>query len=494
MPLLLLLLLCLGEIDAFSPLPIQRRNSGIRQLHSTTPRNGNAASFYSSSNQTLFELSTSPITVVEEEETREVSSLPPIQDEQVAASISPPRPRNQKAAIVLNVNAGSVTPDLCDVANEVFGEANVFLTSTEDEARQAVRHIVDQHYSLVVPVGGDGTLSTLLTLMAQDIIKDNVSMNINDAMKELPFIGYIPLGTGNGVGSVVGCSVGKKSLRNVLPGAKRRKRRHLQQLFERLQQVAQDDSSDDSNYEVVELPMMQVTMHNDPSTSELCFFAGVGFDSLMLNDFKRIKAWSKRTGVLTKLLSSVTGYCVALVVQTLPKCVFQGKHNINVQLTTRHPEETTWIDHRRGDVMRKVSGKVLYSGKTGILAAGTSPFYGGGLRLFPFARMTLDKMHLRLGRIHPLVGFANIPRIFSGSYRDTSDRFGCIDFVGTDFDVQVSSEDEKDDGFPFQHSGESVGHAENFRLQVVKEPVRFVSFTEKSWNNHGAESKDEKSP
>lgn len=127
--------------------------------------------------------------------------------------------------------------------------------------------------------------------------------------------------------------------------------------------------------------------------------------------------------------------------------------------------------------MRRVSGEQLYKGKTGILAAGTSPFYGGGLRLFPFARMTLDKMHLRLGRIHPLTGFVNIPAIFQGSYRDTTEEnFGCIDFVGSDFDIAV------DEGFPFQHSGESLGHFKSFRLSVIKEPVKFVTFWKKSWH------------
>jgi len=90
-------------------------------------------------------------------------------------------------------------------------------------------------------------------------------------------------------------------------------------------------------------------------------------------------------------------------------------------------------------------------------------------------------MHLRLGRIHPLVGFFNIPLIFAGSYRDKSDKFGVIDFCGTDFDVQVDTENEE--GFPFQHSGESIGHAKRFRLQIVKEPVHFVSFMERSWKN-----------
>lgn len=220
----------------------------------------------------------------------------------------------------------------------------------------------------------------------------------------------------------------------------------------------------------------------------------------MLNDFKDVKAWSKRTGILTRVLSSVTGYCVALIVKTLPKTVTKSSHKVQVRLTTLDPDNTLWVDHRRGDFVRQCKKEqgsssnpgLLFEGETGILAAGTVPYYGGGLRLFPFARMTLDKMHVRLGRIHPVTGFFNIPAIFAGSFRDTSDRgFGVLDFIGSDFEVQVlssaSSTPPKSgvrvgggavDGFPFQHSGESVGHVESFRLRVVEEPVRFLSLLE----------------
>jgi hypothetical protein len=208
---------------------------------------------------------------------------------------------------------------------------------------------------------------------------------------------------------------------------------------------------------------------------------------------------------------------------------------------TTEDEEALWVDHRRGDFSelavkkpttsssdRVTNGEtingnsqkkqhLLYSGTTGILAASTTPYYGGGLRLFPYARLIPNKLQLRLGRISPLTGFFNIPKIFEGSYREKSDQFGCLDFIGDEFDVEVSSpvyeeylrrkrheggggwwrrlrgkairEKKEDDeegtdgtsdappsGFPFQHSGESMGMKERFRLRVVKQPVRFVSF------------------
>mmetsp|Transcript_8089 Transcript_8089/g.15411 ORF Transcript_8089/g.15411 Transcript_8089/m.15411 type:complete len:544 (-) Transcript_8089:86-1717(-) len=422
-----------------------------------------------------------------------------------------------QTAILLNTNARSVSKQVVEAAIQVFGEQHVFVTQTAEEAATAASHILERRYALVIPVGGDGTLSSLVNLLCEEIVSrqsitdnsGNTRMTLDEAMKYLPTMAYIPLGTGNGVGSVVGNPV-KRPPRK-WGGSKRR--RQLTRTLQRLQAIGTKlgrqsaNDYEDEDYELINMPMMEVTHPTTSNASDddgttkngdLCFFAGVGFDSLMLNDFKRIKAWSIRTGFLTRMLSSVTGYVVALVVRTLPQSVFEGRHNIHVELSTRNINTTLWVDHRRGDVVRPVQNAVLYKGMTGILAAGTSPFYGGGLRLFPFARLTTDQMHLRVGRIHPLTGFLNIPQIFAGTYRDKSERLRCLDFIGSDFDVQVqaaplSDDDDEssatsnsqdkdtklhsnpnDKGYPFQHSGESVGHVERFRLRVVKEPVRFV--------------------
>jgi len=171
---------------------------------------------------------------------------------------------------------------------------------------------------------------------------------------------------------------------------------------------------------------------------------------------------------------------------------------------------------------------LIYKGTTGIIAAATTPYYGGGMKLFPYARLIPQKMQLRLGRISPLTGFFNIPKIFEGSYREKGERsFGCLDFIGDEFEVTVRSarydeyvrrkamkkksdggkrrrwfkwlrrnrgyvdDDEnatantnndeikpkgRARGFPFQHSGESMGCKERFAIRVVQHPVSFVSF------------------
>jgi hypothetical protein len=526
--------------------------------------------------------------------------------------------KNTAVAIILNTNARRVKKDLVTVAQDVLGEDYVHVTTTAEEARAAARRILQQNVSLVVPVGGDGTLSSMVNFLCQERIRQQAEENNNhdtarnpttsgsnspnhskkqqgqpmtmeQAVQSLPFMGYIPFGTGNGVGSVVGCNVPTKRRRPIMSAIVTMLRRLIGRRTERLQQqdlrqvlellvqvgnkmkythssTASGDNSGSGSYggthdiatatvingeaaasfthhegkgegagagdaleddpldlvHLVEMPMMELTTGQQlEGCGDLCFFAGVGFDSLMLQDFKVIKAWSQRTNILTSALSSVTGYVVALVTHTLPKCVSRSAHQVRVQISTRDPD-TLWVDHRRGDVVQRVSldytsrssssstkkqkittsfmsrrgsaknhrnnndknEVLLYKGIAGIVAAGTSPFYGGGLRLFPFARMTTDKMHLRIGRIHPLRGFVNIPGIFAGSYRDTREStYGCIDFMGDDFDVTIlpANDDNNDTvvGYPLQHSGEAVGSCEHFRLRVVKEPIRFVTFLDK---------------
>lgn len=525
-----------------------------------------------------------------------------------------------------------------------MGEEHVYVTRTVEDALAAARMVVrkgraednfvsraavvsddnnivnyndndgdlELPYSLVVPVGGDGTLSGWIDGMVNEIMlldnadtaaQDDVTSNndsdnlyqmkVHEAVGQLPTIGYLPMGTGNGLGYVIGCRMPKSKSQLICKAEssdddndttkrkwrdriksklsiKRRKVEHAGRVMRSLKligdqlQLQQQNEEQQQNeqqcsvpqYTTVSMPLMEVTHHsssddeqqNNITTTkgDLCFFAGSGFDSLMLEDFKQVKAWSKSPqrswtpSFVKDMLSSVAGYCVALVTKTLPQTLLHQTHKINVKVTTTD-EGTLWIDHRRGDfselavavgeeemdgnsndevtatttTTKKKKQHLIYSGITGILAASTTPFYGGGMRLFPYARLFPNKLQLRIGRISPLTGFLRIPAIFEGSYRDKSEGdFGCLDFVGNDFEVEVSStryeeylkrkkeqkeskkntrwwrrrrkkisndtSDEKKKkaptGFPFQHSGESMGIKERFRVRVVKQPVKFISF------------------
>jgi hypothetical protein len=260
--------------------------------------------------------------------------------------------------------------------------------------------------------------------------------------------------------------------------------------------------------DIVEVPMIQVTtttitqpQQQQIKKAELCFFSGVGFDSLMLQDYKDLQEWTHdeqqpvRRRLFKEALSSVAGYCVALVTRTLPRCIQDQQHLIHVRVSTGNPQDTVWIDHRRGDIVRPVTTDdnadnnnnnndlhphhLLYQGEAGIVAVGSAPFYGGGLRLFPFARMTENGMQLRIGRIHPLRGIMNLPQIFQGSYRDLRDEtFGCLDFMGPQFSITILNPTT---GYPVQHSGDFIGTSKqiDYRMMTMGEdpldPIQFVT-------------------
>jgi len=198
------------------------------------------------------------------------------------------------------------------------------------------------------------------------------------------------------------------------------------------------------------LPMINVTATTTTTTESIlsssstkssqyiCFFAGLGFDSLLLQDYQDMQEWisrrptGKRQKWLKRICTGVSGYTLALLTRTLPKCMDRGdattapspQHEVSVRVSTNAPECVSWIDPRRGDVMRPVlldgsasrpkrsqkqtpeqqtrasaetdkttttSSSVLFplfQGRAGLVAGSTVPYYGGGLRLFPFARTT----------------------------------------------------------------------------------------------------------
>ena len=230
-------------------------------------------------------------------------------------------PSSGKMAVLLNANARGVTTDLAPIAESIFGKECVFLTNSEEEGKLAADKMVQQNVSFVIPIGGDGTLSSMINFLCDSIQSREPSLSTDEVMAKLPLVGYIPLGTGNGVGSVVGSETMSNPAWKVF-GQKRRLREQVQRMLKSFHDIGQQISLN-TNYlstqqspDVINVPMMQVSYPNSTEQqSTLCFFAGAGFDSLMLQDFQSIKKWAIRRKILTKTLSSVAGYCVALVGQ-----------------------------------------------------------------------------------------------------------------------------------------------------------------------------------
>jgi Diacylglycerol kinase catalytic domain len=204
-----------------------------------------------------------------------------------------------RAAVILNTNARGVQPHVIEAARSVFGESAVFVTETADQAERAARAILQARYSAVIPVGGDGTLTATLQALcdaqqqqhddndARDVRSDAAAARripysaeqMAQQIRALPAIAYVPLGTGNGVGSVVGCPIPKPRRSPFLWfgfGLRRKRRARQQERFvEVFQQIRDCCEQQQPQMNIVELPMIRVE-HDDHHhrAADLCFFGG----------------------------------------------------------------------------------------------------------------------------------------------------------------------------------------------------------------------------
>ncbi|CAE7506101.1 unnamed protein product [Symbiodinium microadriaticum] len=178
----------------------------------------------------------------------------------------------------------------------------------------------------------------------------------------------------------------------------------------------------DEKKPVPEIPTSTITvipegLPDDQPESINCFFAGLGYDARMLQDYMWLRDKTKDSTVLRKLVHNPFGYVVALLMRTLP-ATMRGEHVFHVKVTNL-ADKAYYMDSRRGDwALKHEKDAVIYEGDVGIVSVGTVPFYGGGFRLFPFAGMRLGYAHLRLSHIHPAVATFNIRHLWQGTYRD----------------------------------------------------------------------------
>jgi len=391
-----------------------------------------------------------------------------------------PSPYRHKIAVMLNLNARKVVERHIEIAGEVVGAENVFATRSLEEADLAMERILSRGYGVVVPAGGDGTLFQTIQRMVERI-------NENEKLR-LPRFAFVPLGTGNAMNRLVG------------PGFWHRKDKLIRLTLEKLKSIVDQAAKyEEDMLPVIQCPVIRISTEKDHECNgELCFFAGAGFDSAMLDDYNGLKRWcADKPYFVRKCLRSVAGYVITLFIKTLPKSLWNNR-SLRVRITApRRGPPTYWMDPRRADaaIPLRPPGTcvtdqpchvdtttvfqedvdtdhriLVYEGHAAIVAAGTAPYYGGGMKLFPFARIhPHNVMHLRVSRLGPFRTLPHLYGIFRGTYR--SYNLDCLDFIGKEFEIELN------DPYPFQHSGEAFHKKLNkFKFVVADEEIEFIDF------------------
>jgi diacylglycerol kinase family enzyme len=343
-----------------------------------------------------------------------------------------------KVAVLLNRNARRVTDGLAKKLGKLVGNDNLYYSRSLEEAEAFAREIVQRGYGTVVCGGGDGTFVQTVNMVQRYLEEANawrVQRYLRFGEKQTllgePRFAFLRLGTGNALGRLVGATHPTRDLGRIVDYLPRR---------------------------VQPIPLIR-------EGDDRFFFAGIGYDSQLLNDYNWLKAHT-HNAILKPIMHSVAGYFIALFGRTIPAIMTDDKR-VECRVTT--VGEAFYIDPSRGDFSEAIEpGSVLFEGPATYVGAASTPYYGYGFRMFPFARVMPDKMHLRVANMGPFRTLANLPGLWTGKHRDEKRIF---DFLGNHIRVELSRP------LAFQHSGDSSGERDKLDLVLDPSPLQLVDLS-----------------
>jgi diacylglycerol kinase family enzyme len=327
-------------------------------------------------------------------------------------------------AVLLNANARSVDARLTAQIQGVVPAEHLFLSRCSEEAHRIADTVIDRAYGTVFTGGGDGTFVSWVNHILDRAERQDAPP---------PRFGVLSLGTGNAVAEVV--------------GAKRRG------VVEDLRRYLRGEVPFCRN-----LDLLTVEGRRTP-------FAGLGVDAAILNDYNWLRQRLAGTR-LSRLASGVRGYGLAIAVRSAPRQIAQRRQTYCEIVNDGAP---AWrLDGQGRRVGRPMErGELLYAGPCLLAAAGTVPYYGFGLKAFPYALHSPGTMQLR---VVADIGVAsllwNVPRIWKGSFSHP----GLLDFqverVELTFDRAV----------PLQVGGDAEGERERLTFGMAPRSVTVVDF------------------
>jgi hypothetical protein len=327
-------------------------------------------------------------------------------------------------AALLNGRARKVTPAVVRALRHALPGATVLVSDDFDQARRHVRELIEQRPEIVLSGGGDGAAMRLLNFWREE------------GGGELPILGLLRLGTGNGWARVVGAPEFST---------------HVRKLPE----------LDASTLPVQEFTLVEVEDH-------LCHFAGVGWDARILNDYQRNleKRRSQLVGsrAASWLHKGVRGYLYSIARITIPEewVRLHREGQARVVVENLGPEA---FGVRAGTPVPLPDTTRIHEGPISVGAASTVPEWGYGLRAFPWARLKPGFINVRIYAGHVVDAVLNAARLWQGL-----EVAGMHDWFATAVRMRFSRP------MPFQIGGDAMGERGEIVLRAARETVRVVDW------------------
>ncbi len=281
-----------------------------------------------------------------------------------------------RVAVVLNGRARGVEKRVITDLGRIVPNGDLFLSRNLDHSRHIARTVVERGYDAVLLGGGDGTFVQCL---------HDLTHEANRRQQPLPSVGVLRLGTGNALADALGASAATpEGFAADLRRARRRPEGRLQ--------------------------LLTVDGKSTP-------FAGCGLDAQILDDFGKLgHTLDSSLGKFARHLGANSRYALTVGLRSIPRFLTEERPVVEV-INTGSPAYV--IDWKTGQIKDKriPTGGVLFRGPASIASASTIPFYGLGLKLFPYTAEMPGMFQMRCATADAGQILANLPAIFKGTYR-----------------------------------------------------------------------------
>ncbi len=329
-----------------------------------------------------------------------------------------------EVAVLLNANAKAVNPSVRRALSVVLPDEHLFLSSSHEEAAVIAEEVVARGYGTVFTGGGDGTFVGWVNRILECAERRSARP---------PRFGVLALGTGNAVAEMVGASP----------------RRHAQDLARYVRGEVE---------KVRRLDLLTCAGRRTP-------FAGVGIDAAVVNDYVWLKEQLAGTP-LARLGLGAAGYGLALALRSAPRVLMERRSSYGEIVNVGRP---AWrLDRNGARIGRPIAhGELLYAGPCMLAAASTVPYYGLGLRAFPFAGAEHGVMQLRVATSIGLPTLLlNVQKIWAGSFSHEGLLDFHVDRVALRFERPM----------PLQVGGDAEGWRDEVTFGMAANPVEIVDF------------------
>jgi diacylglycerol kinase family enzyme len=326
-------------------------------------------------------------------------------------------------AVLLNANAKQVNAHVRRALSLVVPDEHVYVSESAEQASAIADEVVARRYRTVFTGGGDGTFVSWVNRILESAER---------LAARPPRFGVLALGTGNAVAGLVGAT-----------------RRHVNDLARYLRGEVD---------QVRRLDLLTAAGRRTP-------FAGIGIDAAVLNDYVWIKERLAETP-LRGLGLGATGYGLAVAVRSIPRQLLSRRPTYCEIVNVGRP---AWRLGANGARLGRAigHGELLYAGPCMLAAASTVPYYGLGLKAFPYAEQAPGMMQIRVATSIALPTIlSSLPSIWSGAFAHE----GLVDFHADRVVVRCEKP------MPLQVGGDAEGWHDEVTFGMAPAPVEVVDF------------------